>query len=82
MSDYALGVIAKYKLKKTFKEKFCLICFLYCVDLFQWFIWFKQDIKKNSGCKSKRIKQKTTSYPRYSILQVLQQMFSWLLNPI
>ena len=28
------------------KIKNCLICFLYCVGLFQWFIWSKCDIEK------------------------------------
>ena len=42
----ALGAIAKKKLRKHPKN-FCLICFLYCVGLFQWFIWSKRDIKRN-----------------------------------
>ena len=34
-------------MQKRQKNAFCLICFLYGVGLFQWFIWFKRDIKKN-----------------------------------
>ena len=35
------------KLRKH-EKNVCLICFLWCVGLFQWLIWFKWDIKKKN----------------------------------
>ena len=39
-----IGCDSKKNFRKPQKTIFCLICFLYCVRLFQWYIWFKLNI--------------------------------------
>ena len=93
-----MGAKAK-KIKKKSKKSVCLFCFLYSVGLFQWFILFKQGIKKKlkfsrrtndlndfndlllpyfSGCKNKRIKQKTN--PTVSKMKLFMKLGNGLLG--